>query len=157
MLILMLDLWPQAETPGVTYFGAYHRPPDGHFFQKHCIVGSWQIAILILPILIWKLKILSSEFGLDKKVLSFVKAFTGKCLFWLLENYWLDPSKKESKNALVVKIGLVFILWSSEALIWRTLRVLSWRSPNPGPDSPCLVILCSTFPIRENRISRGHL
>jgi len=31
MLMLMLDLWPQAETPGVTHFGAYHRPPDGHF------------------------------------------------------------------------------------------------------------------------------
>ena len=24
----------QAETPGVTHFGAYHRPPDGHFCQK---------------------------------------------------------------------------------------------------------------------------
>ena len=31
MLMLILDLWLQAETPGVTYFGAYHRPPDGHF------------------------------------------------------------------------------------------------------------------------------
>ena len=31
MLMLMLDLWAQAETPGVTHFGAYHRPPDGHF------------------------------------------------------------------------------------------------------------------------------
>ena len=31
MLMLMLDLWLQAETPGVTHFGAYHRPPDGHF------------------------------------------------------------------------------------------------------------------------------
>ena len=29
--MLMLDLWLQAETPGVTHFGAYHRPPDGHF------------------------------------------------------------------------------------------------------------------------------
>ena len=28
----MLDLWLQAETPGVTHFGAYHRPPDGHFW-----------------------------------------------------------------------------------------------------------------------------
>ena len=35
MLILMLDLWPQAETPGVTHFGAYNRPPDGHFFLRH--------------------------------------------------------------------------------------------------------------------------
>ena len=33
MLMLMLDLWLQAETPGVTHFGAYHRPPDGHFCQ----------------------------------------------------------------------------------------------------------------------------
>ena len=24
----------QAETPGVSHFGAYHRPPDGHFFQS---------------------------------------------------------------------------------------------------------------------------
>ena len=31
MLMLMLDLWPQAEIPGVTHFGANHRPPDGHF------------------------------------------------------------------------------------------------------------------------------
>ena len=31
MLMLMLYLWLQAETPGVTHFGAYHRPPDGHF------------------------------------------------------------------------------------------------------------------------------
>ena len=30
--MLMLDLWLQVETPGVTHFGAYHRPPDGHFF-----------------------------------------------------------------------------------------------------------------------------
>ena len=29
----MLDLWPQAETPGVTHFGAYHRLPDGHFLS----------------------------------------------------------------------------------------------------------------------------
>ena len=25
MLILLLDIWPQAETPGVTHFWAYHR------------------------------------------------------------------------------------------------------------------------------------
>ena len=31
--MLMLDLWPQAETPGVAHFGAYHRPPDGHFLN----------------------------------------------------------------------------------------------------------------------------
>ena len=30
--ILMLDLWLQAETTGVTHFGAYYRPRDGHFF-----------------------------------------------------------------------------------------------------------------------------
>ena len=24
---------PQAETPGNTHFGAYQRPPDGHFFN----------------------------------------------------------------------------------------------------------------------------
>ena len=35
MLMLMLDLWPQAETPGVTHFGAYHRHPDGHFFLSY--------------------------------------------------------------------------------------------------------------------------
>ena len=33
MLMMMLDLWPQAETPGVTHFGAYHRHPDGHFLH----------------------------------------------------------------------------------------------------------------------------
>ena len=32
MPMLMLDIWPQAETAGVTHFGAYHRPPDGHFW-----------------------------------------------------------------------------------------------------------------------------
>ena len=32
MLMLMLYLWPKADTPGVTHFGAYHRSPDGHFF-----------------------------------------------------------------------------------------------------------------------------
>ena len=32
MLMLMLYLWLQAETPEVIHFGAYHRPPDGHFF-----------------------------------------------------------------------------------------------------------------------------
>ena len=37
MLMLMLDLWPPAETPGVTHFGAYHRPPDGNFYN---IVGN---------------------------------------------------------------------------------------------------------------------
>ena len=25
------DQWLQTETPGVTHFGAYIRPPDGHF------------------------------------------------------------------------------------------------------------------------------
>ena len=29
---MMMDLWLQAETTGVTHFGAYNRPPDGHFF-----------------------------------------------------------------------------------------------------------------------------
>ena len=33
MLMLMLDLLLQAETPGVTHFGAYHRPPDGHLLS----------------------------------------------------------------------------------------------------------------------------
>ena len=27
------DQWLQTETPGVTHFGAYNRPPDGHFFS----------------------------------------------------------------------------------------------------------------------------
>ena len=31
--MLMLDPLPQAETPGVTHFRAYHRPPDGHFLK----------------------------------------------------------------------------------------------------------------------------
>ena len=33
MLMLMLDLWLQAQTPGVTHFRAYHRPPEGNFCQ----------------------------------------------------------------------------------------------------------------------------
>ena len=28
---LMLMLLPLVVTPGVTHFGAYHRPPGGHF------------------------------------------------------------------------------------------------------------------------------
>ena len=36
MLMLMLDLWLQAETPGVTHFGAYHRPPDGQSISVYC-------------------------------------------------------------------------------------------------------------------------
>ena len=51
MLMLMLDLWLQAETPGVTHFGAYHRPPDGHFCQgKNWPRGHFQEAILKQPI-----------------------------------------------------------------------------------------------------------
>ena len=50
MLMLMLDLWLQAETPGVTHFGAYHRPPDGHFFPFYCrikvyTVLSWESTV----------------------------------------------------------------------------------------------------------------
>ena len=33
MLMLMLDLWLQAQTPGVTHFRAYHRSPEGNFCQ----------------------------------------------------------------------------------------------------------------------------
>ena len=32
----MLILWPQAVTPGLTHFGAHHRPPDSHFCRSHC-------------------------------------------------------------------------------------------------------------------------
>ena len=47
--ILMLDLWPQAETPGVTHFGAYHRPPDGHFylFHRYSFIGECQPLLLL--------------------------------------------------------------------------------------------------------------
>ena len=41
MLMLMLDLWPQAETPGVPHFGAYHRPLDGHFLT-FCYIPTFQ-------------------------------------------------------------------------------------------------------------------
>ena len=34
ILMLMLDIWPQAETSRVTHFGAYHRPPDGNFLCR---------------------------------------------------------------------------------------------------------------------------
>ena len=32
----MLMLWSQAVTPGLTHFGAHHRPPDSHFCRSHC-------------------------------------------------------------------------------------------------------------------------
>ena len=62
----MLDLWLQAETPGVTHFGAYHRPPDGHFWvntgekqthHSHCWVNTgekqthrshWRCSLVLL-------------------------------------------------------------------------------------------------------------
>ena len=33
-------IWQLAVTPGVKHFGAYHRPPDGHFYYDHpsCLV-----------------------------------------------------------------------------------------------------------------------
>ena len=37
--MLMLDLWLQAETPGVTHFGAYHRPPE--WDVAHAL--QWQV------------------------------------------------------------------------------------------------------------------
>ena len=46
MLMLMLYLWLQAEIPGVTHFGAYHRPPDGHFVTNFTGTTS-QIAALV--------------------------------------------------------------------------------------------------------------
>ena len=33
------DQWLQTETPGVTHFGAYNRPPDGHFFKMIPYLG----------------------------------------------------------------------------------------------------------------------
>ena len=33
MLMLMLDLWLQAQTPAVTHFRAYHRPLEGNLCQ----------------------------------------------------------------------------------------------------------------------------
>ena len=40
--MLMLDLWLQAEIPGVTHLGAYHCPPDGHFLEaKVAIFVKW--------------------------------------------------------------------------------------------------------------------
>ena len=45
IFMLMLDLWPQAETPGVTHFGAYHRPLDGYFFI-HWRLWNWSIFFL---------------------------------------------------------------------------------------------------------------
>ena len=37
-LMLMLMLWPLAVTPGVTHFGAYHRPPDDNF-----LISFWRV------------------------------------------------------------------------------------------------------------------
>ena len=45
--MLMLDLRLQAETPGVTHFGAYHRPPDGHFFQFHPNANCGSVMIVL--------------------------------------------------------------------------------------------------------------
>ena len=44
MLMLMLDIWPQAETPGLTHFGAYHRHLDGNFSHD----PSWYLLYSIL-------------------------------------------------------------------------------------------------------------
>ena len=33
IFMLIYDLWLQAQTPGVTHFRAYHRPPEGNFCQ----------------------------------------------------------------------------------------------------------------------------
>ena len=49
MLILMLNLWPQAETPGVTHFGAYNRPPDGHFFINFNVFQRRRGVCRVLP------------------------------------------------------------------------------------------------------------
>ena len=35
---MMMDLWLQAETTGVTHFGAYNRPQDGHFYLMAIIL-----------------------------------------------------------------------------------------------------------------------
>ena len=54
MLMLMLDLWPQADTPGVTHFGAYHRPPDCHFyfFFPFIFFAPSLMSILILVVVV---------------------------------------------------------------------------------------------------------
>ena len=49
IFLLMLDLWPQAETPGVTHFGAYHRPPDGHFFSQKPIENKERQILSKMP------------------------------------------------------------------------------------------------------------
>ena len=41
MLMLMLDLWPQAETPGATHFGAYRRHPEGCFLAPKELLLWW--------------------------------------------------------------------------------------------------------------------
>ena len=43
ILLMMLDLWPQAETQGVTHFGAYHRPPDGQFSMFYVLCSMFYV------------------------------------------------------------------------------------------------------------------
>ena len=49
----MLILWPLAVTPGVTHFGAYHRPPDGHFLNidlSNAVLYFSQLCLFKLPV-----------------------------------------------------------------------------------------------------------
>ena len=48
----MLMLMPQAETPGVTHFGAYHRPPDVHCFV-FVVVENFNNTLAFVFELVW--------------------------------------------------------------------------------------------------------
>ena len=38
----LMMIWQLAVTPGVKHFGAYHRPPDGHFFlETVSVLKQW--------------------------------------------------------------------------------------------------------------------
>ena len=51
MLMLMLDLWLQAETTDITHFGAYNRPQDGHFCYWYCCC-YYQLYVIVIVVAI---------------------------------------------------------------------------------------------------------
>ena len=53
------DTW---YTPGVTYFGAYHRPPDGHFFVFAIVYVSAQDGMLTAQLWLWSPNLVRSHF-----------------------------------------------------------------------------------------------
>ena len=61
MLMLMLMLWPEAVTPGVSHVAAYLRPPDSHFsIYIYLYIYNALVINFILALDPWKRKILEN-------------------------------------------------------------------------------------------------